>query len=171
MAHESKKEVGRRREAAAPTPLPKDSAVALHGATKPRSTTAAGSSSRSRPDHTSHIGGDDVKQNQPIADLIPFAAAPTLEVIALLARIAAAVEGASVVPEGLNAEDAGRLCGVSRAKFLEMDGKGQTPRRVELGDGRCPRWLRSELVAWLRRGAPSRALWTQIRQVELRRAG
>jgi len=95
--------------------------------------------------------------------------APPSEELALLERIAAAVEVAAA--EGLAAVDAARVCGVSRAKFLSLDSAGGTPARVELGDGRCPRWLRSELIAWLRAGAPPRRDWARLRDAALRRAG
>jgi predicted DNA-binding transcriptional regulator AlpA len=90
------------------------------------------------------------------------------DVIALLARIAAAAEAPAV--EGLDAADAARFCGVSRSKWLAMSNAGHCPAPVELGD-RCPRWLRSELNAWLRAGAPTRTTWKQIRESSLRRAG
>lgn len=75
-----------------------------------------------------------------------------------------------VAPEALDAAQAARLCGVCRSKFHSMNSARQCPAPVELGD-RCPRWLASELRAWLRAGAPARAAWQQIRAIELRRAG
>lgn len=87
-----------------------------------------------------------------------------------LARLAEALDAmCGVAPEGLTAEQAARYCGVSVSKWHSMNAGGACPAPVELGD-RCPRWLRSELFAWLRQGAPSRAVWRQIREQSLRRS-
>lgn len=91
------------------------------------------------------------------------------KVTTLLERIAVAVEQSNVVAEGLNAEDAATLIGVSRSKFLELDTQGLVPGRVEIGDGRCPRWLRTELSNWLAAGAPCRRTWNEMREPRRRR--
>lgn len=76
-----------------------------------------------------------------------------------------------VIPEGLAAADAAAFIGVSVSKFRAMDNAGHVPAPAMLGDGNCPRWSRSELVAWLRAGAPSRPRWILQRDTALRRVG
>ncbi|HRK30348.1 MAG TPA: hypothetical protein PLD59_04655 [Tepidisphaeraceae bacterium] len=88
------------------------------------------------------------------------------DVTALLARLVELAEAGQA--EGLDAASAARLIGVSRSKFLAMDSAGHVPSRVELGDGRCPRWSRGELVAWLRAGAPTRVTWQQRRDLVMK---
>jgi len=85
---------------------------------------------------------------------------------ALLTRLVELAEGARA--EGLDAAAAATLLGVSRSKFLAMDGTGHVPNRVELGDGKCPRWSRGELVTWLRNGAPHRSTWNTRRAIAMR---
>ena len=94
-------------------------------------------------------------------DLDPFA----LALLQLLREV-----GEASCTEGLTAERAAALVGVSVSKFYAMNLSGQIPAPVELGD-RCPRWLRSELLLWLRHGAPSRARWALIRDALLRKVG
>ena len=72
--------------------------------------------------------------------------------------------------EGLDPVSAATLIGVSVRKFHEMNSSGLIPAPVELGD-RCPRWLKSELLAWMRHGAPSRARWVLMRNDVLPRRG
>lgn len=88
-------------------------------------------------------------------------------VIALLERIADAVEAPPA--EALDAKAAATLCGVSRSKWHEMHSQGLCPRAIDVAG--CPRWSRTELLSWLRAGAPSRSTWTQIRQTFLKRTG
>jgi len=85
---------------------------------------------------------------------------------ALLARLVELAERAQA--EGLDAAAAAMLLGISRSKFLAMDGSGHVPHRIELGDGKCPRWSRGELVAWLRNGAPHRSTWNTRRAIAMR---
>jgi predicted DNA-binding transcriptional regulator AlpA len=94
---------------------------------------------------------------------------PTDEGISLLREIRDRLGEAP--PEGLDAAAAARLIGISVSKFRAMDAAGEVPAPVQIGTGRCPRWLRSELLAWLRAGAPSRLRWAQMREVLLKRAG
>ena len=88
--------------------------------------------------------------------------------LALLQLLRDAAEASST--EGLTAERAAAFVGVSVSKFYAMNLSGQIPAAVELGD-RCPRWLRSELLLWLRHGAPSRARWALMRDALLRKVG
>ena len=76
-----------------------------------------------------------------------------------------------VQAEGLNAEEAAAYCGVSRSKWYDLDAAGQCPAPVELGDSGCRRWVRSELAAWLRSGAPPRVRWNAMRHAAMQRAG
>lgn len=86
-----------------------------------------------------------------------------------LARLAEALLPADqVVPEALDASQAAKLCGVGRTKWHDLNTRGLCPSPVELGD-RCPRWLRSELLAWLRAGAPPRIRWHNMRDACLRK--
>jgi predicted DNA-binding transcriptional regulator AlpA len=89
----------------------------------------------------------------------------------LLSRLAEVLGPADgVAPEALDAGLAARLCGVSRSKWHAMNAEGLAPSPVELGD-RCPRWLRSELLAWLRSGAPPRLRWLALRDSAMRHVG
>lgn len=65
-------------------------------------------------------------------------------------------------PEALSSTQAAQLCGISRSTWLKMQTTGRIPRPVHLG--RCVRWLRSELLAWLHAGAPPRERWEAIRR-------
>ena len=101
----------------------------------------------------------------------------TPELAGLLARalgeVAASLrDGSDVAPEALTPEQAAKLCGVSISKWHQMAATSQTPSPIQLGDsGRCPRYLRGELLAWLKAGAPSRSRWELIRPPELKRTG
>ena len=49
---------------------------------------------------------------------------------------------------------------------------GRTPAPVMLGDGgRLPVFLRSELMAWLRAGAPARSRWEHMKTHAMRAVG
>ena len=85
-------------------------------------------------------------------------------------QLVAALNGAAIQPEGLSPTEAARYIGVSAAKLHSMNTAGQLPTPVELGDGRCPRYIRSELAAWLRAGAPTRAQWAIRRETSFRRS-
>ena len=89
---------------------------------------------------------------------------------AVLSRVAEAVPRAEPPAEGLDAKAAAALLGISVSKLHGMNAAGQLPAAVELGDGRCPRWLRSELLAWFRSGAPARSKWALMRDQYYRRA-
>lgn len=85
---------------------------------------------------------------------------------------AAIAEAAAIVAaEALTREQAAAVCGLSPSKFDALVRDALAPEPVMLGLGRCPRWHKRTLAAWLRAGAPSRKLWKQIERAELRRAG
>jgi predicted DNA-binding transcriptional regulator AlpA len=88
----------------------------------------------------------------------------------LIAALTEALRASAVAPEGLDAAEAATLCGISRAAFYGLNRRGLVPAPVQIGDG-PRRWLRSELLAWLRQGCPSRRMWAQIREQAMRRAG
>ena len=73
-----------------------------------------------------------------------------------------------IEPEGMNADAAGAFLGIAVSKVHDLNDRGLMPSPVLLGDGRCNRWLRSELLAWLRAGAPSRARWSSMREHAMR---
>ena len=77
------------------------------------------------------------------------------EILELLKRIADALDAQQA--EALDAAQAAALCNVSRAKWYGLDASGRIPEGVTIGNQR--RWLRDELIAWLRAGAPARSTW------------
>lgn len=88
---------------------------------------------------------------------------PAREAIDLLAQVLAkltvSVPSDAPQPEGLAGPSAAAFCGVSDSQWHDLNSRGLVPAPVLIGDGRCRRWLRSELLAWLRAGAPARARW------------
>jgi predicted DNA-binding transcriptional regulator AlpA len=72
--------------------------------------------------------------------------------------------------EGLAAEDAAHLIGVSRSKFHSLVSSGLAPEPIQIGTGNCPRWLRCEIVGWLKAGAPARSTWRVIKEQSMRRS-
>lgn len=91
-------------------------------------------------------------------------ASPIDRLTAALDRLAAAGD-----VEGLSPPDAAAYLGVSTAKLHDLDARGLLPSPAQLGDGRCPRWSRSELRAWLIAGAPPRLKWRVMRDAALRK--
>jgi hypothetical protein len=89
--------------------------------------------------------------------------------LAVLAVLERAAELATA--EGLDARASAAFCGISESKWRSLDASGWCPSPANLGDNRCPRWSRGELVAWLRAGAPSRARWVLMRNQIMRRVG
>jgi predicted DNA-binding transcriptional regulator AlpA len=76
----------------------------------------------------------------------------------------------ATLPEALTADDAATVYGISRALFYSYDKRGLVPQSVQIGDG-PRRWLRSECLAHLASGAPSRRQWQLMRTQAMRRAG
>ncbi len=72
--------------------------------------------------------------------------------------------------EALDAAAAARLCGIGRTRWLELDAEGLCPAPISLGP-RCPRWIKNEVLSWLRNGAVPRSRWVAMRDVAMRRVG
>lgn len=100
---------------------------------------------------------------------MPDESANLADVLAELRAIRAVMECGPA--EGLDASAAAALCGISRAKWHSLVSSGLAPESVQLGTGCCPRWMRSELLAWMRAGAPSRQQWAMMKSQTMRRAG
>jgi len=64
-------------------------------------------------------------------------------------------------PVLLTAADVAGLLSVTVRHVRSLDASGRLPRPIRLG--RAVRWSRSELLAWLDAGAPSRDRWEAIR--------
>lgn len=96
---------------------------------------------------------------------------PVALLVAALLKVAELAEGGGIVPEGLTAPESARLTGVPVSKWHALNAAGHCPAPVEIGDGPCPRWLRSELLAWMRHGCPVRAMWRHMRDAAPRRVG
>ena len=112
----------------------------------------------------------------PFTDTAPATppADPLVTIIGLLERVAERVDclADAAAAEALDPASAARFIGISVSKLHELNGRGLIPAPVNVGDSdRLPRWMRCELFAWLRAGAPSRARWSLLRDAALRRAG
>ena len=66
------------------------------------------------------------------------------------------------------ADKAAQLCGVSLRTWRRFESEGLIPAPVMVG-GRIKRYRRTEMLAWVEAGCPSREQWANIRQVEQRR--
>ncbi len=66
-----------------------------------------------------------------------------------------------VSPIAFPAAEAARFIGVSPSHFYALQKTGRLPLPVRLG--RCVRWRRAELTAWLDAGCPALERWTVIR--------
>ena len=64
-------------------------------------------------------------------------------------------------PVLLTAADVARLLSVTVRHVRSLDASGRLPRPIRLG--RAVRWSRSELLAWIDAGAPSRDRWEATR--------
>jgi predicted DNA-binding transcriptional regulator AlpA len=60
-------------------------------------------------------------------------------------------------PFAVDATEAARLCGVSRAHWWKLDSSGRCPAPIRLGR-RCL-WRVDELRAWMAAGCPPRDRW------------
>jgi predicted DNA-binding transcriptional regulator AlpA len=79
---------------------------------------------------------------------------------------------AGVVPEALTRREASTLIGVSVSHFGTMERSGELgPMAVHVGGERSVRYVRGELVEWLKAGAPHRIKWQAMRAAGSRRAG
>ncbi len=70
---------------------------------------------------------------------------------------------AALSPLLVDAAEAARLCGVSRATWFGWQAAGMIPRPV-IRRGRVRRWAVSEITAWLNAGAPSAERWQLLRK-------
>ncbi|HUT61701.1 MAG TPA: hypothetical protein VNA25_28010 [Phycisphaerae bacterium] len=61
----------------------------------------------------------------------------------------------------VDAREAARLCGVSRASWWGYNAAGRVPSPIHL----CGRtlWRRDELAAWIEAGCPARERWKALR--------
>lgn len=57
----------------------------------------------------------------------------------------------------LDAGEAAKLCGMSRAAWYKRLASGQIPRPVKIGS--ISRWRRNELLHWIDAGCPARTKW------------
>jgi predicted DNA-binding transcriptional regulator AlpA len=62
----------------------------------------------------------------------------------------------------VDADEAARLCGMSRSTWYELVAAGKAPARVRL-PFRAGRWDRRELLAWVGAGCPDRRGWEAIK--------
>jgi predicted DNA-binding transcriptional regulator AlpA len=63
-----------------------------------------------------------------------------------------------LTPILVNAADAGRLLGLSRATIFGLNSAGKIPRPLR-PTGSDPRWSVAELRAWIDAGCPNRESW------------
>lgn len=59
----------------------------------------------------------------------------------------------------LTAREAWELCKLSKPTWYRYKATGRLPRPVKVGGGRCYRWWRAELLAWLKSGCPVLEKW------------
>lgn len=71
-------------------------------------------------------------------------------------------ETASGLAMGVEAAQAARLCGVSRAMWYSLRKAGRLPRPVRLG--RRVLWRVEELREWMAAGCPPLACWDAIKK-------
>ena len=62
----------------------------------------------------------------------------------------------------LSAEEVAESLGVSERHVWALHASGRLPKPVRLG--RCVRWRREELLAWVEAGCPSRDRWEAMRE-------
>ncbi len=69
-----------------------------------------------------------------------------------------ATKDAGPEPLAVDAQQLGRMLGLSVRTVRTMDSAGRLPRPVKL-NGTSVRWLVNEVREWLAAGAPDRATW------------
>jgi predicted DNA-binding transcriptional regulator AlpA len=84
--------------------------------------------------------------------------------VELLAGLLAGMQ--TTAPEALDAKSLAALLSIGVSTVYQLDSTGMLPAGVLLGDRRCKRWIRGEIVAWLQAGAPSRARWDLLKQTK-----
>jgi predicted DNA-binding transcriptional regulator AlpA len=62
----------------------------------------------------------------------------------------------------VNAREAARLCGISRASWYRLHSSGRCPLPVRLGNRTL--WRRQELEAWVKAGCPARQKWEDLKK-------
>jgi excisionase family DNA binding protein len=75
---------------------------------------------------------------------------------------ASSVNQSSSAPWAVDAAEAARLLGISRAHFLRLHAACRIPEPVRIG--RCVRWNRDELQTWFGAGAPAAEQWQVIKE-------
>ncbi len=68
----------------------------------------------------------------------------------------------SPVALAIDAREAARLCGMSRATWYRLVSSGRAPSSIHKSR-RVVRWPRAELVAWIEAGMPARDMWERMR--------
>ena len=113
-----------------------------------------------------------IMSGRPEPPAAPVAPTDLAAFMPLLARIAAALERASIASEAsaprlLPAEAAAAYCGVSRTSWLDLDQRGGIPAPVRLSV-RIVLWDREVLDRWIDLGCPGRARFEEIMAVDQR---
>lgn len=63
----------------------------------------------------------------------------------------------------INVDEAAEMLSISRAKLYQMHQSGTLgPMALKLG--RCTRWNRQELIAWIDAGCPVRKSWKDVKR-------
>ena len=71
-----------------------------------------------------------------------------------------------IAPLLVDAVEAARLLGISRAHLYALLSSGRLPAPVRLG--RAVRWHRDTLIEWVRAGAPAPERWQALREARRR---
>lgn len=64
---------------------------------------------------------------------------------------------AQTTPMLIDANEAARMCGMSRSAWYKLVSTGKAPRSMKLGA--LARWRRNELEDWVTAGCPPREKW------------
>jgi predicted DNA-binding transcriptional regulator AlpA len=67
----------------------------------------------------------------------------------------------TIPPFAVDADEAARLCGISRSKWYSMKAAGQVPFPIR--HGRRVVWIVDELKAWMHAGAPPGLRWRDMK--------
>lgn len=66
------------------------------------------------------------------------------------------------IPLAVDAKRLGQMLGLSRASVFAMHSAGKLPRPVR-PTGRAPRWIVSDIEAWLHADCPPRDVWERLK--------
>lgn len=94
----------------------------------------------------------------------PTPRAHLAELAQAVASILAAMPAQAEQVEGLDGPAAAKFLGIGLSTLHDLNARGLMPESVTLGDKRCRRWMRSELIEWMRAGCPSRLRWELMRK-------